>query len=50
MSIRDEVNLDIVSVYVDESHEDMGWHKGIRFFFQNPTVDLIATYDSELFQ
>ena len=41
MSRRDEVNCDFVSVSDDESHADMGCHKGIIFlsFPQNPTVD-----------
>ena len=49
MSIRDEVNCDLVSVSVDESHGDMRWNKSISFLFvpKNLTVDLTATSNSE---
>ena len=29
MSGREEINQDLVSVYVDESHEDQGQHKEV---------------------
>ena len=50
MSRRDEVNSDLVSVSVDGSHEDLGWHKGIYFVVvpQKPTIDLTATSNSKL--
>ena len=40
MSRWEGVNRDIVSVSVDGSHEDMGWHKDISFFSpeNNPLV------------
>ena len=51
MSIRDEVNSELVSVSVDVSHEDLGRQKGICFLLapKNPTVNLTATSNSDLF-
>ena len=49
--MRDEANINLVSVSVDGSHEDMGWHKDIIFLLspKNPTVYLTSTSNYELF-
>ena len=45
MSIRYGVNHDLVSISVDVSHGELGWHKDISFLFsqKNPTVNLTET-------
>ena len=42
-------NHDLVSVYIDGSHEDQGNNKAIRFLLpqKNPTIYLIATANSD---
>ena len=41
MSGSDEVNIDLVSVSNDVFHEELGWHKGISFFWPPKTPLLI---------
>ena len=50
-SIYDEVNHDLVSVSVGESHEDLGQHKDIFLSApKKPAADLTTTSNYELFQ
>ena len=49
ISRRDEINCYLVSVSVDKPHEDLVRHKGISFSGPKKTVDLTATFNSELF-
>ena len=41
MSIREEFYRELFSVSIDESHEDLGWHKGISFLLSPKTTLLI---------
>ena len=49
MSVTNGEYCDLVSVYVDGSHEDQVNHKSVRYLLpqKNPTIYLTATSNSD---